>query len=612
MIEKYTAEDIEVLTEIEHVLKKPGMWVGSIHEEKRDCWGISEGKLEKFTTKVNPAMHKIYREVLDNAIDELVLSKNKKGRIDVYLDSNNCTVRIRDNGRGIPIEKHPKEKKWTPELVLTQLRSGRNFGDNRGKTIGTYGVGVSLTNILSTHLRIKVQRDGQSYVQDFKDNSKKKTAPKVKKVKSKDSYTQIEFTPDDKIFKGSQYSIELIRRELVDLSYMFSNITFYLTYGNNARERIRGDSFSNYMKKISDKFVASEGESSKLGFYLREDVPLDQISMVNGAFTIEGGTHIEYILTWLGKLRPTIERKIKHKIKPNDIRSSLGIVCFMNMENPEFDSQTKSKLTSTDSKISPVLDTLTDKLQRKLMRSEVFTGMLDAILARCEAKENLKIKKVQKDLRGKKVAKLIDCHSKERDKCTLFITEGESARGYLSAVSDRDFIASLPLKGKILNCYDIKARKVLANEEIKGIMNSCGLILGEPKIDALRFGRIAIATDVDQDGNAILSLLINFFHRYWPDLFDKKIITRFVTPLYSVENKGKKKYFYTKKEFMQSNTQGNITYFKGLGSMSEEDWNYAVNTNPKYVPIIIDKETKDSLKLAFSSDSSARKQWLSK
>jgi len=604
----YTATDIEVLSEIEHVLKKPGMWVGSIHDEKRICWGIENGKMKSLEIKTNPAMHKIYREVLDNAIDELILSQKKNPRIEIEMLPNNG-IRINDNGRGIPIERHPKERKWVPELVMTQLRSGRNFGDTDQQTIGTYGVGVSLTNILASKLEIKIARDGKSYTQIFENNSKNKTDPKIKKI-SKHSYTEITFIPDIKIFGQSKYSLELIRRELIDLSYMFSNITFILKSGTGPAEKIRGKSFADYMGNFSESNVFTEDKNAKVGLYLRDVVDLDQISMVNGAFTVGGGSHINYILTWINKLRPLIERRIKYKIKPNDIKNCLGVVCFLSMKTPEFDSQTKSRLISPDSEISKFLDVLSDKFLRKFTKSSVFAGLLDALIIRCESKEKLIMRKSHKALKKIKVAKLIDCHSNNRKECTLFITEGESARGYLSAVSDRNVIASLPLKGKVLNCHSIKATKLLANEEIKSLLTSCGLEVGNPDISDLRYGKIVIATDVDQDGNAILSLLINFFFKFWPDLFKENIITRFITPLYSVIKSNKKKYYYSKKEFNTSGTGGDATYFKGLGSMSKDDWDYAINKNPKYINIDLDDYSQDNLDLAFSSDVEKRKKWL--
>ena len=340
------------------------------------------------------------------------------------------------------------------------------------------------------------------------------------------------------------------------------------------------------------------------------------ISYVNSVETKDAGTHVNFIQGQIvDKLRQMIWKKHKVDIRPNDIRNHMMLFVNSTIINPAFSSQTKEKLI-TEPKDFGSTHEVTDRTAKLIFASEVVASILDWIEKKAIADERAQLRKLNKDLNANKILKLIDAKSRDkREECTLGIFEGDSAKSAVRQFRDPQTFGAFPLKGKFLNVSEMKNTEIIKNDEVVNLMGSLGLRLGEEP-NNLRYGKILIYTDADPDGDAIAGLLMNFFDKYWPELFDQGKIYRVLTPLV-VAKKGKEvKSFYSKDEYneWQSNTNSkswNVEYKKGLAALEDEEYQEII-TNPNVIQIKNDVLYKESLKSWFGGDSAPRKERLLK
>jgi DNA topoisomerase-2 len=598
----------QLLDEIEHVLKRPGMYIGSTKKHQSQEWlQVESGKFEKQEVEYNPGFLKLFDEIVSNSVDES--KRNPNLNTIVVNISNKGEISIFDNG-GIPVVIHDDINMYIPEMIFSNLRAGSNFNDDEDRIVaGTNGVGSTLTNIFSKKFRIQTADGIKEFDQTFTDNMSKKTDPKV--IDSDKKYTQITYQPDLEKFGMQQIDdihFRMIRKRLIDIAAC--NPHLKITFN---KEKIRFRNFKEYADLYAEGIIYERSENWEI-LVAPSNNGFQTVSYVNSIETKDGGTHVYAMHSQLvDKLRVLIKKKHKVEIKPADIRNHMILFVNCTIINPAFSSQTKEKLI-TEPKDFGSIHSISDKFVKQVLSSEIVQSILDWIEKKKIAEERAQLRKLNSNLSSAKILKLIDAKSRtERENCSLGIFEGESAISAVRQFRDAQTFGAFPLKGKFLNVSELKNTEIIKSDEVVKLMGSIGLKLGEEPQN-LRYGRILIYTDADPDGDCIAALLFNFFNKFWPELFQQGKIFKVQTPLV-VAKKGKEtKYFYTNDEYkIWESTidikKWDIEYKKGLASL--EDYEYEeIIKSPKLIQITEDKLSNESLKTWFGGDSNERKKKL--
>jgi len=576
---EYGAKDIYVLRGLEPVRKRPAMYIG--------------------TTGLD-GLHHLLWEVISNGIDEAIMGYCDE--IKVFLLPGN-KVRVEDNGRGIPVEKHPQTKKSALETVMTYLHKGAKFG---GKvyttTTGLHGVGVAVVNALSKYLRAEVCRDGFKYFQEY---SKGKPIAKVKKIgKCKSNGTAIIFEPDPEIFKEIKFDEKRILNTLRQQAYLqkglkifFSdqrekptnNYTFYFEGGIASYLKYLTKGVNSIHPNIFYGFGEKNGILVELAFRYTDEYECYEESFANNVFTQDGGTHLTGFRTALTRTFNDCARKngllkeSDENLSGEDIREGLTGVVAIKIKEPQFEGQTKRRLGNPEAKIvveQVVSESLSDFLERNPSDSKI---IIEKCILSQKARKAAKVAKetiIRKGiLEGLALpGKLSDCSSSNPVESELYIVEGESAGGSSRQARDRHFQAILPLRGKILNVERIRLDKILDSKEIKSLIIALGTAIAEDfNIEKVRYHRIIIMTDADSDGNHIRTLLLTLFYRYFQPIIEKGYLYIAQPPLYKIQTGKEIKYAYTEDEkigilkLMKKTSGVNIQRYKGLGEMNPEE-----------------------------------------
>ena len=602
------------LTEVEHVLLRPFMYIGSISPHTGDQYLFDGEKVWNEEITYNPGFIKLFDEIISNSVDEHRRS-SKLNEIKVTLNLDTSEISIWDNG-GIPVEKHPVHKEWIPEMIFSNLKAGSNFDDTEQRTVaGTNGVGSTLTNIFSKKFSVSTCDGKNRFDQEFTDNMHKRSKATVSPAKR--GFTEITYIPDLERFKMhgiDEKSFQIIFKRCLDVAACNNRLTVKFTKikdGVSTNSTLKFKTFEEYIKLYTQEFFYEESKDWKIGFAKSEN-GFANVSFVNSVHTKDGGTHVEYIVNQLiAQLREMIKKKHKVEVKPSDIRNYMSIFIECTVINSSFSSQTKEKLI-TEPKDFATRHEVTDKIAKLVFKSEIVASVLDWIEKKALAQERAELRKLNSNLDKTKIPKLIDAQRKgDRGPCILGIYEGLSALSAVRKFRDTQTQGAFPLKGKFLNVSEMKSAEIIKNEEAVQLMASLGLKLGEePK--GLRYGRVYIYTDADPDGNSIAALLINFFNRFWPELFDQGRIYKVMTPLV-VAKKGKDSInFYTNDEFDKWSAKNkahtwNIEYKKGLAALEDLEYEEIIK-DPKVVQLKNDKEYKESLNAWFGADSAPRKE----
>lgn len=613
-------EQYQKLTDREHVLHRPYMYVGSTEPHSGEHHLFDGDNIEFKSITYNPAFLKIFDEILSNSVDEHRKTKClNEIRVTFNLDSSEITVW--DNG-GIPVKKHPVHNEWIPEMIFSNLKAGSSFDDSKDRdTAGTNGVGATLTNIFSKKFVVKTCDGTNKFEQTFTDNMSKRS--KVKISKSTKGFTEISYNTDLSRFQMKLIdsdSYKLLFKRCLDAAACNPRLKIKVTTikdSKSSTSEIKFNKFENYIKLYvgNDEYFYEESKDWRIGFAKSKD-GFKNVSFVNSVHTSDGGTHVDYISNQLiSHLREMIKKKHKVEVKPNDIRNHLYVFIDCMVVNPAFSSQTKEKLITEQRKFKTSHD-VTEKIAKLIFKSEIIQSVLDWVEHKQMAEERAELRKLNKSLDKGRVDKLIDAQKKgDRSKCILGIYEGMSALSAVRKFRNTQEMGAYPLKGKFINVHELPNSKVIQNEEVKGLMGSIGLKLGEEPSD-LRYGKIYIYTDADPDGNSIAGQLINFFAKYWPELFDMGIIYKVMTPLV-VAKKGKQSLnFYNNEEFERWSNKGStsvstweVEYKKGLAALDDLEYEEIIK-NPNTVKIKFDKESRDSLEAWFGKDSQLRKDRL--
>lgn len=606
------------LSDIDHVLKRPGMYLGSLKPHTSLKWVYSEGKMVQKEITYNPGFLKIFDEIITNSVDESKRKGSKLNTIKITVDKGSIT--IWDNG-GIPVLKDEEHNEWIPEMIFSNMKAGSNFDDSEDRSwAGTNGVGSTITNIYSKAFSISTCDGKNSFKQTFSDNMRKRT--KVKITPSTKSHTEIFYLPDLEKFgltdiDESHYL--LIEKRVLDISACNPKLKIYF---NGKPVIIK--SFEEYIKLyLSECFYESKKDGSWSIGIGQSGSGFQQVSFVNSTETYDAGTHVDYILGQIiVSLREFFQKKYKVDIKPSEIKNHIFLFINATVTNPSFSSQTKEKLI-TEIKDFGYTFEVSQKFIQQILKSEIVASILDWIDQKKLAEENKLQRDLNKNLGKIKIEKLIDAKHKDRWKCSIGIFEGESAISAFRDYRDTNFQGAFALKGKFVNVSEIQTSKLLSKkasgdynyEELVSIMGAIGLKLGqEVNLKDLRYGRILFYCDADVDGNSIVGLLVNFFYKYWPELFDRKMIYKVETPIVVAipKSKGKNKiFFYSQTEYMNWCSKNDlknfeIKYKKGLGALVGDEYKDIIE-NPKVLQITKDEASKRSLDVWFGGDSELRK-----
>ena len=574
------------LTDVEHVLLRPGMYVGSIKHKTEDIPVLVEGKFSTQSITYNPAFLKIFDEIVSNSVDEHRRNPKKLNQLDVLINPEKGAILVRDNG-GIVVERHPEHDEWIPELIFSNLKAGSNFDDSEERLVaGTNGVGSTLTNIFSKAFRVKTCDGKREFSQQFINNMTDKQEAQVTPTKSKQGYTEIAFMPDFERFEMTTIDADhmlMLEKRVIDLAAC--NPKLKVTF--NGKDHTF-NSFEDYCKLYTTDVIYVEGPRWKVGIS-HSNGSMQQVSFVNSVQTYDGGTHVDYVANQIvTHIRDLIKKKHKIEIRPQEIKNHMFLFVQSDIVNPIFASQTKEKLITEVKQFGSTFE-FTPQIIKKILTSEIVERILDWAQQKAIAEEKKELRQLNKTLGRSKILKLIDAkESSKRNECSLAIFEGDSASSAFRKYRDPRTQGAFPLRGKFINVSDLSPLKVVKNKEVTALLSAVGLKFGEEAKD-LRYGKILIYSDADPDGDSIAGLLINFFGRYWPEIFEQEVVCRVVTPIV-VAKKGKdKKSFYTSEEFNEwvtdkSKIKGwDIEYKKGLAALEDEEYKEIIKTPKLFI-----------------------------
>ena len=605
------------LDDISHVILRPGMYIGSIKPHTANKWIVEEGKMTQREITYNPGFLKIFDEIVTNSVDESKRDGSKLNTVKIDLDRKTNKVTIWDNG-GIPVVKNTEHDEWIPEMVFSNLKAGSNFDDTEERSwAGTNGVGSTLTNIYSKEFKISTCDGKNSFVQTFSNNMRDRTQPVVKKAKA--NHTEISYITDLEKFGLTEIDddhYKMIEKRIYDIAACNTGLKIYFN-GN----LININTFEDYIKLYTEEYFYEfkKDKTWSLGIALSQN-GFQQVSFANTTETYDGGTHVDYVMNQIiVSLREFFLKKHKVDIKPSELKQHMFLFLDATVINPSFSSQTKEKLITEVKEFGTTFE-VSAKLIQSILKSEIVNSILDWI----QQKKNAEDSKLQRDLNKKltkiKVEKLIDAKGKDRWKYSIGLFEGDSAISAFRKYRTPETMGAFALKGKFVNVSEITNQKLVQNDEAVNLMASIGLKLGQ-EIDVrnLRYGRVLIFTDADMDGNAISALLINFFYKYWPDMFERKMIYKVETPIVVAIPKAKakkKELFYTQNEYnvwAEKNDlkQFEIKYKKGLAALVDDEYDDIIN-RPRLTLITKDEASKGSLETWFGKSADLRKNELLK
>ena len=581
---KYGAEQIQVLEGLEAVRKRPGMYIGSVSVR---------------------GLHHLVYEIVDNCVDEALAGYCTE--INIIIEPGNI-VSVEDNGRGIPVEIHPKTKISTAETVYTILHAGGKFGGDSGYKVsgGLHGVGASVVNALSKWLEVTIQRDGGIYYMKFE---RGKTVQKLERIgDSKKTGTKVRFLADDTIFETLEYEYDVLETRLREIAFLTKGLKINIQdlRGEEPRKSefcFEGglSSFVEYLnisrEKLHPKPIyieRTEGEvPTEIAIQYTNAYSENIYTFVNNIHTVEGGTHLEGFKRSLTKVFNDYARShniIKDKdpnLQGEDIREGITAVISVKVKEPQFEGQTKTKLGNSN--VAGIVQSITNEALSNFLEEN--PSVAKAILEKCISASRAReaARKARELVRRKNAlesttlpGKLADCSSKNPEECEVYIVEGDSAGGSAKQGRDRKYQAILPLWGKMLNVEKSRADKIYNNDKLQPVILAVGAGIGSDfDITKIRYGKVIIMADADVDGAHIRTLLLTFFFRYMRPLIENGNIYLAQPPLYKLSKKGMQDiYCYTdedlEKSFKELAEKGierdtvSIQRYKGLGEMNPE------------------------------------------
>ena len=581
---KYGAEQIQVLEGLEAVRKRPGMYIGS--------------------TSVRGLHHMVY-EIVDNCVDEALAGYCTE--IDINIEPGNV-ICVQDNGRGIPVEIHPKTKISTAETVYTVLHAGGKFGGDSGYKVsgGLHGVGASVVNALSSWVEVTIQRDGGIYQMKFE---KGKTVKKLERIgDSKKTGTKVRFLADDTIFETLDYDYETLETRFREIAFLTKGLKINIRDTRDEENIKKAEfcfegglkSFVEFLNKNKEKlhptpiYIEKDGDTPvEIAIQYTTAYSENIHTFVNNINTVEGGTHLEGFKRALTKVFNDYARShnlLKEKdnnLQGEDIREGITAVVSVKVKEPQFEGQTKTKLGNSE--VTGIVQSMVNEALGTFLEEN--PNVARAILEKCVSASRAReaARKARELVRRKSAletttlpGKLADCSSKVAEECEVYIVEGDSAGGSAKQGRDRKFQAILPLWGKMLNVEKARADKIYGNDKLNPVIIAIGAGIGNDfDITKIRYGKVIIMADADVDGAHIRTLLLTFFFRYMRPLIENGNVYLAQPPLFKLSKKGMQDiYCYTDEDlensFKKLEEKGitrdslSIQRYKGLGEMNPE------------------------------------------
>ncbi len=601
----YGASNIQILEGLEAVRKRPAMYIGDV--------GIR-------------GLHHLVYEVVDNSIDEALAGYCDQVYVAINEDNS---ISVEDNGRGIPVDMHPIEKKSALEVVMTTLHAGGKFDKDTYKVSGgLHGVGVSCVNALSSKLIATVKREGRIWQQTFEYGHPKTDVIDLGPMKEGDSTgTKVEFWPDSSIFTHTEYRFDTLAERLRELAYLNKQIQVTIEDHREEDDELRREEFHfaggivefvDYLDEartpILDEAIyigAEDGEVPvELAMRYNAGYAENVLSFVNNINTHEGGTHVSGFRRALTRTlksyadKNNLLKNVKVDLSGDDFREGLTAVLSIKVAEPQFEGQTKTKLGNSEVQ-SAVEVLVNEKLSQWLednpkLTKRIVDKVVLAAQARAAARRARELVQRKSAFGGGGLpGKLADCASKEASECELYLVEGDSAGGSAKQARDRHFQAILPLRGKILNVEKARLDRILENEEIKNIVTALGTGFGttesEFDVEKLRYHKIIIMTDADVDGAHIRTLLLTLLYRHMRVLFDNGFIYVAQPPLYKAKRGKEERYAWNDDELKQAIGEINpenkskvvIQRYKGLGEMNPDQlWSTTMNPETRKLQLV--------------------------
>ncbi len=619
---------IQKLTQLQHVLKRPDMYIGTLKDITASVFIVRNGKMKREGVTFNSGILKLFDEIILNACDHAIDHPGVVTNIKVEVDSDKGIV-IHNNGKGIPVEKYSGDNVdgdiYLPELIFTHFLTSSNYDDTQTRIkSGLNGLGAKLTSAFSKKFIVETVCDGIFYKQVYKNNLKEISLPKIKDINQKD-YTRITFIPDFKRF-GCE-SINGGTKDILERrSYDIAMNTKANVYFNGSLLNVK--TFKDYVKLFpinleTETTVIQSNEYWDVAIASSTNEEYSGISFVNGVHTLDDGTHVNYILNQLYRI---YAQKLKIKTTPNMIKDQLFIIVSAKIVNPTFKSQAKEELTTSSRDFGSVF-TFNDKSCRGLVKLDCIERLKSLAEYKLTQKLSKQDKKKTKRLYIPHLDDAIQAGGKKSEECTLILTEGLSAKTFAIAglsVVGRDLFGVFPLKGKLLNVRGCTTQQLINNQEIQNIRKILGLQMKTQGFkdlkQNLRYGKVCLLCDADTDGQHIQGLLLNFFHKFWPELLKHGFVSFLRTPIVKVTTTNAVKYFFTPQsydKFKRKNDTSKFVYkyYKGLGSSTSKEAKeifkgyYKNVVNFKYSPVTDNK----SFNLAFDKTKSTdRKLWIQK
>ena len=583
--ENYDADQIQILEGLEGVRRRPGMYIGSTSSK---------------------GLHHLVYEIVDNSIDETLAGFCDTVTVQIHPDD---TITVIDNGRGIPVDIHPKTGKPAVEATLTMLHAGGKFGAGGYKVSGgLHGVGLSVVNALSEWLKVEIRRGGNIYTQSY---ARGKVTTELEIIGQTDTTgTAVTFKPDGQIFETLEFSAEVLANRLRELSFLNSNVTIILEDEREGGQRSvwhhEGGiaDFVAYLNKTKEAIhpvLYFQGEQDQMqveiALQYNDGYAENIASYTNNIRTIEGGTHEMGFKTALTRVVNDYAKKFNFlkdkdaKLSGEDVREGLAAVISVKVREPQFEGQTKTKLGNSEVKgiTDRILaDALTAYLEENPAKAKlIIDKTVRAARAREAARKARELTRKQNVLEKTSLpGKLADCSVKDPAFSELFLVEGDSAGGSAKQGRDRRTQAVLPLRGKILNVEKARLDRILSSEEIKNMITAMGTgISSDFDITKARYHKVIIMTDADVDGAHIMTLLLTFFFRYMPQLIEQGYVYVAQPPLFGVKSKRSKEHVYIYDEVLlekffadKKRENYSIQRYKGLGEMNEDElWETTMN-----------------------------------
>ncbi|XP_025107253.1 DNA topoisomerase 2-alpha-like isoform X3 [Pomacea canaliculata] len=629
-------------TQLEHILLRPDTYIGSVESVTQSMWVMDEDGTRMVQRDISfvPGLYKIFDEIIVNAADNKVRDPEMNS-IKIDIDPENNKIKIWNNGKGIPVVEHKTEKMYVPTMIFGHLLTSSNYDDSEQKvTGGRNGYGAKLCNIFSTKFIVETSSGDyrKAFKQTWTDNMTKTKDPTITESKEHD-FTCVTFHPD-----LSKFGMTVLDRDIVALftrrAYDVAASTRGVKVFLNGK-KIPVKNFRDYMDLYLKDKTDEAGQPLKVVYehvnprwevgVALSDSGFQQVSFVNSIATTKGGRHVDYVADQcVTKLLEVIKKKNKDgiNIRPFQVKSHLWVFVNCLIENPTFDSQTKENMTKQAKSFGSKCQ-LSDKFILQVNKCGIVESVLSWMKFKAQAQLNQKCH-ASKHSKLKGIPKLDDANdagTRNSERCTLILTEGDSAKSLAVAglgVIGRDHYGVFPLRGKLLNVREATHKQIMDNAEINNIIKILGLHFKETydtaeKLRTLRYGKLMIMTDQDQDGSHIKGLLINFVHHFWPNLLQHNFVEEFITPIVKVFKGKTELSFFSLPEFEEwKRTTDNwhtwkVKYYKGLGtSTSKEAKDYFQDMVRHRIPFRYGGLDDDaSINLAFSKKKiEERKEWL--